>query len=513
MKTVFRCFVLAFVFTALSACEAGGASALVKESSIAGRWYSSKAGELSAQIDELLSEAPYKAGAGEPVMLILPHAGYRYSGPVAAAGYRRIGKPGECLINPDLIVILGPSHRKSFRGCALLPADYIDTPLGDVRVARSIVDRLATDGLFRRDPSAFEQEHSIEIHLPFLQRVFGERLSGGIRILPILVGGLEGEDARRAASVLYSAIKGSRPFFIVSSDFTHYGPDFGYTPFGSSGSGTVRRIKEQDHRAIGFILKKDLSGFSRYVADTGITICGRNPIAIALALPFKGLHAELVSYDTSGSITGDYTNSVSYAAIAFSRTIKGAARKAIDPPYLNAEDERFLLKAARDNIISWIHKRRGIRFFAPSIPSDCLAKRGAFVTLKIGSELRGCVGNISGDKPLIQVVLDCSYNAAFRDPRFPPLNAGELDKITIEISVLTVPERVRSVNEIKVGRDGIIIERGLQRGLLLPQVAVEQGWDRVAFLKHACMKAGLPPYAWSERGTAIYRFQATVFGE
>jgi AmmeMemoRadiSam system protein B/AmmeMemoRadiSam system protein A len=513
MKTVFRFFVLAFIFSALPAHADDTASALVKESSIAGRWYSSKAGELSAQIDELLSKAPHGAGVGEPVMLILPHAGYRYSGPTAAAGYRRIGARGKSLIDPDLIVLLGPSHHKSFRGCALLPADYINTPLGKVKVARSIADKLLADGLFKKDPSAFELEHSIEIHLPFLQRIFGKRLSDGIRILPVLVGDLEKEDAGHAASVLYSAISGSRPFFIVSSDFTHYGPDFGYTPFGNKGSVTARRIKELDYGAIGFILKKDLAGFSGYVADTGITICGRNPIAIALALPSNGLRAELVSYDTSGSVTGDYTNSVSYAAIVFIKTNKKATHGVQDPPHLTAKDQRFLLKAARDNIASWLHKRRGIRFFPPSIPPDCLVKRGAFVTLKIGSELRGCVGNISGDKPLIQVVLDCSYNAAFRDPRFLPLNAGELDKITIEISVLTIPDRVRSADEITVGRDGIIIERGLHRGLLLPKVAVEQGWDRVTFLNHACLKAGLPQYAWREKGTTIYRFQATVFSE
>ncbi|OHD63049.1 MAG: hypothetical protein A2176_09400 [Spirochaetes bacterium RBG_13_51_14] len=180
---------------------------------------------------------------------------------------------------------------------------------------------------------------------------------------------------------------------------------------------------------------------------------------------------------------------------------------------MTPEDKRFLLKAARDNIRSWLDKGKGIRIFPTDAPKNCMATRGVFVTIKSRGDLRGCVGYPTGIKPIILAVLDNSYNAAFKDPRFEPLTAAELNQITIEISVLTEPVRMRSVEEIQAGRDGIIIERGMNRGLLLPQVAVEQGWDRSTFLGHACMKAGLPPGAWKDGETKIFRFQAVIFGE
>jgi len=508
-----RRLLIVSIIVILSSGIAPDSSASVKESALAGKWYPSSAGELSKQIDTLLEKAVVSKNCGRPVMLILPHAGYRYSGNTAAAGFRTIGAPDKSSIDPNLIVLLGPSHYKAFRGCSIISVDYFKTPLGRVKLSRRIAQRLLSDTLFKEYPSAFEQEHSIEILLPFLQRIFGDRLSGDIQILPILVGELDNGDAERSASTIISALAGSRPLFIISSDFTHYGPDFGYMPFSNVGGETALKLKELDNGAINFILKKDIAGFSDYIEKTGITICGRNPIKIALAMPLAGFRAERVSYDTSGSATGDYTNSVSYASIVYCGAVRGIEEYGKNPHSLTADDKRFLLKAARDNIVSWLDRGRGIRFFPAAIPPGCMVKRGAFVTLKNSGGLRGCIGNIFGDRPLIQIVLDCSYNAAFKDPRFKPLRPEELKRTVIEISLLTVPARVISVEEILIGRDGLIIERGMHRGLLLPPVAVEQRWDRDTLLSQACLKAGLPPHAWKERSTTIYRFQAVVFSE
>jgi MEMO1 family protein len=503
-----------FILFVCISCTSRESSAKVKKSNLAGKWYSSDATELAGQIDSLLLSSNSKKEYKDPLALILPHAGYVYSGKTAAAGYRVIGAPGKSAINPKIIVIMGPSHYSAFHGCSIIDADYFETPLGKVKINRDIGDHLLADSLFKKNPSAFEQEHSIEIHLPFLQRIFGTMLTGDIQVLPILVGELDDADAVRAAGKIIAAVAGSKPLFIVSSDFTHYGPNFGYEPFGNTGrQSTSVKLNELDTGAIDMIMKKNLAGFSRYVEKTGITICGKNPIKIAIALPITGFNAEKLAYDTSGNVTGDYTNSVSYTAILYSGKPEGAhSENTVESSKLTKE-EKFLLNAARDNIQSWIKKGRGIRFFPTDVPEKCLEKRGVFVTLKKRGNLRGCIGYLTGLKPLVQAVLDNSYNAAFKDPRFEPLTADELSDISIEISVLTEPVLVKSVEEIMTGRDGLIMERGMYRGLLLPQVAVEQGWDRKTFLDQTCLKAGLPADSWKDSETKIYRFQAIVFGE
>ena len=182
---------------------------------------------------------------------------------------------------------------------------------------------------------------------------------------------------------------------------------------------------------------------------------------------------------------------MSYAAILLSGRLEAAKLREDGGSFLSDKDRKFLLKAARDNIASWLKKRRGIRFFPTDVPPALLEKRGVFVTLKKRGELRGCIGYLTGMKPLVHAVLDNSYNAAFKDPRFGPVTAGELPAITIEISVLTEPVRgeVRGGDTGRQGRPHM--ERGPYRGLLLPQVAVEQGWDRNTFLDQTCLKAGL----------------------
>lgn len=486
----------------------------IKRSAIAGRWYSSEGKVLAEQIDNLLKKALSGNGCDNPLMLIVPHAGYQYSGGIAASGYRMIGSTGSSRINPDIIVILGPSHYEHFRGCSTINADFVETPLGKVRINREVANELQTDSLFEENRPAFQLEHSIEIHLPFLQRIFGEKMAGDISILPLLTGDVTDDEAKHIASKLISVLNGRRALIIVSTDFTHYGPNYGYLPFRYSGSSTAGRLKELDYGAINFILRKDLSGFSKYTDKTGITICGRDPIKIALSIPVKDLNVKQISYDTSGNITGDYNNSVSYTSIILCGKLPAVEKSSAvsEPVSLSGSDKEFLLRIARENIISWLKNGKGIT--APeNIPPNCSLKRGSFVTLKSGGDLRGCIGYIGYDRELIRTVIDNSYNAAFGDPRFSPLRIDELKDLKIEISVLTEPSVVKSVDEIMTGRDGLIIQNGMFRGLLLPQVAVEQGWNRDMFLRMTCVKAGLPEDSWKESSTRIFRFQATVFGE
>jgi AmmeMemoRadiSam system protein A len=179
---------------------------------------------------------------------------------------------------------------------------------------------------------------------------------------------------------------------------------------------------------------------------------------------------------------------------------------------LTEEQQKTLLRIARQSIAAVLDARAAD--WKPEDFDDTLRQpAGAFVTLTRGGDLRGCIGSIQAVEPLYKAVASSAVSAAFRDPRFPPLRPGELDSLELEISVMGPIERVTKVEDIVVGRDGLIVSRGPYAGLLLPQVATEYGWDRQTFLEHTCRKAGLPPDAWRAQDCRIEKFSAFVFGE
>ncbi len=481
----------------------------IKRSVLAGTWYSDDPAKLSAEIDGYLSRAEAGEGITRPLIVIQPHAGYVYSGAVAASGYKILKNYA-----PDVIAIIAPSHHSYFAGCSVLKADYYETPLGKVKIDKGAVEALLKNSFFLNNPGAFSKEHSLEIQLPFLQRIYGKMLEGDTGIIPIVAGEVNNDEAPAIAEAIVKSIKNrKRPLFIISSDFTHYGPRFGYQPFKSGNAGTLKnRLKELDMGAVDKILKNDFKGFCDYMDKTEATICGRNPIKIALSLPVENFKADLISYDTSGNITGDFENTVSYVSVIISGELSQVSVSSKPKFGLLDTDKKFLLNLARNNLKSLLNNSTNAAIDPKTVPENCKYQTGVFVTLKKGGNLRGCIGYVIGMKPLYEEVIENSYNAAFRDPRFPPLEKSEFKDIKIEISVLTVPEPVVSVDDIVVGRDGLIIEKGFSKGLLLPQVPVEWGWDRDEFLKHTCNKAGLPDDAWKQ-GAKISKFEAIVFGE
>jgi len=500
---------LVIILVVLFSCSPGKAPAETRPSCLAGTWYPADARKLAVEVDALLRQSrtgPLK----DPLVLIVPHAGYAYSGPTAAAAYQSVKG-----MKPGVIVILGTAHHVPVRGCALAVNDFFETPLGRVPVRLDIVRRLLNEGLFSDNREAHADEHSVEIQLPLLQRVFAAEIAHGAGIVPALIGEVDGREAGLIARSLANALAGEKnPLVIVSTDFTHYGRRFGYTPFRAADKADARaKLKKLDYGAIEYILKKDVSGFSRYVDETGITICGAGAVKAALTLPIDGFKSGVIDYRTSIDSTGDYDSTVSYASIALCGKLAGIAARADVKWDLPVPDRILLLDAARRNIASVLDDKGELKMDPSKLPATCLAKRGAFVTLKKNGALRGCIGFIAAEKPLYRTVLENALNAALSDPRFVPVKKDELDGISIEISVLTEPVEVASPGEIVPGRDGLIIERGPYRGLLLPQVAVEYGWDRDTFLDNTCVKAGLNPGAWREKGTRIYRFEAIVFGE
>jgi len=279
----------------------------VKHSTLAGAWYPADAGQLREMIDGWLSDTP--AGPGSAIGLVVPHAGYRYSGPVAAAGYRHLH--GTMCTR---VVILAPSHRMAFKGVVVLEADAFATPLGQVRIDAA-VGELVKASPIRADARPFEDEHSLEIQLPFLQRVLPEA-----SVVPLLFGDMVSEDYRELVSTI-ERLADDRTAFAVSSDFTHYGWRFGYEPFPPEGPDFVReRLRELDMGAVEPLLQGDAEAFTRYLDRTGATVCGRVPVTAFLTWAGPRCSGELVAYRTSLDVSGDYDNVVSYAAVSFSRT-------------------------------------------------------------------------------------------------------------------------------------------------------------------------------------------------
>jgi len=487
---------------------------------IAGTWYPAAPAELAATVRAFLAApgaAAATAAAERPVLAVVPHAGYAYSGPTAGRVYR--------LLAPwryDRVFLLAPSHRTRLRKVSVSGFDAYATPLGEVAVDREATARLLADDAYACVEAAHAAEHAEEIQLPFLQTVFGAEL----RIVPLLVPPLDPDARRRAAAALAPWCDG-RSLFLVSSDFTHYGESYGYAPFRE---GARERIEALDRGAWELILARDPDGLLAYRERTGITMCGLDAAALALTAPLPaGLTGELAAYARSGDRDRDYTLSVSYAGLVL-RLPAAAAGAAPAPPAatataaddpagpLDADERRFLLALARAVVEA---TAAGTRPPTPRAVADRLglaltprltAPRGAFVTLTREGELRGCIGYIEGIAPLARAVAENAAAAAARDPRFPPVRPDETAGLRVEVSALTPLRDVAGPQEIVIGRHGIVLAKGRARAVFLPQVAPEQGWDRDTTLRHLALKAGLPPDGW-RAGARFAVFEAEVLEE
>jgi hypothetical protein len=517
----------------LTCCSTGNGSehaAKVHTSPIAGSWYPKDPRELRSLLESSLAKAPAPdpAEAQRLIAVVVPHAGYAYSGFTAAHAYRWIGRR-----RPGRVLMLGPSHYADFRGLSLGDYQSYETPLGRVPVDRRGAKILNECPLVGFRPEAHSQEHSLDIQLPFLQVLFP---ASPPSILPLLVGHLEEEDYPRIAQCIREVLD-PETVLVVSSDFTHYGPRFGYVPF-PHGEGIEEEIRSLDQGAFDRIFDLDRPGFLAYHGATGITVCGLRPIALLLDLLPEGTRPKSLYYTTSGRLTGDYRNSVSYGSLAFTRDAlwateaaeKGTGSKGeatmkkkktrthaavVEEPALTAAEKATLLRLARDTVEG--HVRSGSTpdplGGAYAITPALRAHRGAFVTLKSHGNLRGCIGHIQPLEPLYEAVRENAVNAASRDSRFRPVRPDELPDIEIEISVLTPPRPVSSHRDIVLGRHGIILKKGPRQAVFLPQVAPEQGWDLPETLRHLSLKAGLPGADWLDAETEFQVFTAEVFEE
>ena len=491
-----RSLLILFLATALLfATGPSTAGTVIRTPVCAGRFYPADGDELARTIDRLTQSAaakkptiPYR---GKLKALILPHAGYIYSGFTAAhaAGVLKGG-------HYQRVVLIGPDHYVGFNGAAVSDVDAYQTPLGVVKLDPVCRTLRRASTLFASRPLSDQKEHSLEVVLPFLQRYLDPFM-----LVPVVVGKV---DIDLIAAKLAPLLKG-QTLLVVSSDLSHFLP---YTA-------AVARDLETIH------LIETLNG--RQLMGRDNCACGKAPILIAMKLAQQyQWRPTLLSYTNSGDTAGDKRRVVGYAAIAFWEGPHQMSRskETIEP--FTPEQGRVLIQLARQTLQQ--------RLRDPITDSD-RAKleealkdpafqhhHGTFVTLKKRGQLRGCIGSLTAAESIKEDVRHNAQNAAFRDPRFGPLTRSELDQVEIEVSILTPPVPLSYTDgqdlltKLRPGIDGVIIRRGAASATFLPQVW-EQLPDKTDFLAHLCQKAGLSSNAWQSGKLEVKTYQVQYFEE
>lgn len=468
----------------------------IKGPNVSGQFYESDPKQLSSIIDKYIKDADIIPLDKRIDIIIAPHAGYFFSGKVAAYGFKAASKN-----KYSTVVILAPSHRIPLNGMSVSLHDGFKTPLGVVKVDKDFAqDLINQGGNFTFEPKAFEGEHSAEVEIPFIQKTFKDA-----KIVPVIVGQPSPEIIRDFAVALINVI-GSREdvLIVVSSDMSHFHDD-----------NTARKM---DKKALDFIKVLDAQNLWEKDKIGELEMCGINPVIVALFYAkLKGLDKiEILKYATSAEVSNDKTRVVGYPSVIMysdkhdiSKDF-GIEKGALS---LNLDQKKKLIAIAKDTINLYIKNKKKFEVKVDDLRLS--EEEGAFVTIHEDGQLRGCIGNIIGQGPLYLTIRDMAIAAATQDPRFKPVTVDELNKIDIEISVLSKPKRVKSLDEIKMGVHGVIVKGGMfNQGVFLPQVAIETGWSKEEFLSELCsQKAHLPKDAWKDPKTILEIFTAEVFSE
>ncbi len=468
----------------------------VRPAAVAGSFYPADPQALSAMIDELLAKVSEPPVTDPILAAVAPHAGYPYSGPVAAYTYAAL--KGH---KYSRVVVIAPTHYVAFDYTSIYDGDAYATPLGNVPVDTVFANALAKMSPTIRlsgqghDATAAGGEHAIEVELPWLQTVLGP-----FELVPIVMGDQSYESSRALGVALAKLIehdeKAGDTLVLASSDLSHY----------HTGADAVA----MDRKTLSALQAWDYFSMSRNFQSRTWEACGGAPIIAAMIYAERrgANQARVLKYANSGDITGDHARVVGYSADVF---VKAPRANLVETPFSLSEPEKSeLLALARKSVEHVVATNEA---YEPPASASLNQERGAFVTLRKNGALRGCIGYASASKPLYLTVRDTATLAAVRDPRFPPVTAEELPRLNYEISVLSPLRRVMHVDEIKIGEHGLLMKNGAHEGLLLPQVPVEQKWDRQTFLEQTCVKAGMGPGCWMDENTDIFSFTAVVFGD
>lgn len=506
----------------------------VRKSVISGSWYPGHRDELSKMLDGFFENAKNE-NLGGIGALIAPHAGYIYSGQVAAFSFKQIEGDGY-----NRVIILAPSHQYPLDGASIADYTHYETPLGEVKISSLAKELIKESDLISSTPAAHSREHSAEIEIPFLQKALRD-----FEIVPIILGRMSESDMDEFSNLIIKHLD-EKTLIVASTDLSHYHP--------------YNEAVSMDTSCINSIVNLDMENAKR------CEMCGYFPVLITMKIAKKlNWQAKLLKYANSGDVTGDKSGVVGYVAIAFYTTFRKVdvvnfwsdtchtesrschqnevvgsddvtepngfrhVSEAKPQPHptdrlikenpkngLNEKQKKYLLKLARDTIEFYV--REGKKLEPETNDPELRKNKGVFVTLEKNGHLRGCIGHLEPIQPIYLGVRDNAINAAVHDPRFKSLSVDELDKIDIEVSILTTPELIKAnspeeyLENIRAGIDGIAIDYEGIGATYLPQVW-EQIPDKEEFLSHLCEKAFLPRNCWKEEGIKIYKYGVIAFKE
>jgi AmmeMemoRadiSam system protein B/AmmeMemoRadiSam system protein A len=474
---------------------------IIRKPVVQGTFYPGNAIELKNQI-----ESWYRAYQPEKFQksiraIIVPHAGYVYSGAIAARAFAQL-EPSAKYKN---VFIIGRSHQGYFNGASLYPSGAFINVLGEVKINDSICSELLKYKIFSHPSYYHDNEHSLEVQIPFLQL----RLAPDFKIIPILVG-TENTAILDEIDTILKKYFTSDNLFVISTDLSHY-PS--YKDALISDSLTVQAITTGDpYKFMSVVNDIEMSG--KY-ANLSTAACGAAAVYVLLKiLENEPYEVKKIYTANSGDVSGDKSRVVGYASLIVieQENKSNVENQSKDVEFtLTDEEKKFLKDLAFKSIKYGLTYRTYPKVEVPDWPA-LHANCGVFVTINKRGRLRGCIGTFRQDKPLWQNVMEMAQSAAFNDPRFAPLSFDELNEIDIEISVLTPLKKIKSIDEIQLGKHGIYIKKGLRSGTFLPQVATETGWSLEEFLGHCAQdKAGIGYYGWKDPDTEIYIYEAIVF--
>lgn len=485
----------------------------IRPTAAAGQFYPNEPGAITDKIQRYLKQAPEEKIAGQVKAIMVPHAGYDFSGSVAAYAFKELqGK------KINTAVIISNSHKVYFDGAAIDESDAWQTPLGTVAVDKELADKLVkADGSIKYDSAVHASDHPLEVELPFLQTA----LAGDFKIVPIMFGNKDDDTYIKLAQALKDNL-GEDDLVVISTDMSHYPK---YEDANKIDKETLEKIKNGKAEGLADYVKKvENSGY----ANEQTVLCGID--AVKTLLELARLESwdkiNILKYANSGDAPGigDKSQVVGYGAVAIAQTQKS---KILEAPFgtsksqnenaasttgeLNIDEQKILLNIAKETVESFVLTGKVPEFEISD--ERLMQKQGAFVTLNKNGQLRGCIGQIvPSDEPLWQVVRKMAVAACSEDGRFNPVSKEELSKLEYEVSVLSTPEPIADWRQIELGKHGVIIKQGGRSGVFLPQVATETGWTLEEFLSELCwQKAGLVPSCYKDKDTQILVFTAQVF--
>jgi MEMO1 family protein len=470
---------------------------LDRQPAVAGSFYPANREELNAALKQFFTHAAPSKDIQNIIAVISPHAGYVFSGEVAASAFNQLDPAKEY----QNIFILGSSHYIAFEGASIYSQGNFITPLGTVKVNTELADQLLKNtSVFSQRADAHAREHSLEVQLPFLQY----RLKKDFKIVPIILGTQSPETCRRIAEALQPYLN-TKNLFVISTDFSHY-PS--YADAKNVDKATADAILTNSPENL---IHSMASYKQKGIPNLATCLCGWTSVLTLLYMTEGNADVAFthIEYKNSGDTEyGDKNQVVGYNAIAISlREKKGRAEFK-----LSDKDKKDLLMIARNTVEYYVKNHTKPEIEEKHLSSILKTNCGAFVTLKKHGNLRGCIGRFDASEPLYKIVQDMAIASSTQDSRFMPVEPNEIPELEIEISVLTPMRRITSIDELELGKHGLYMKKGYHSGTFLPQVAAETDWTKEEFLGHCAQdKAGIGWDGWKDAELFVY--EALVFGE